>query len=90
MSPQKLYNLVQSSDMERYWDKKGTDKTTLDMVDWDCLVLARKEVPKSRRIFLTKHSVGMCGVGKFFALWKQLEDSKCPRCGAFEKGLYED
>jgi hypothetical protein len=29
-----------------------------------------KESQRQRRVFVTKHTVGMCGVGKFMKWWK--------------------
>jgi hypothetical protein len=43
-----------------------------------------KEVPRKRRIFISKPVCGMCGVGKFMHRWKQRNDSSCPRCGEHE------
>jgi hypothetical protein len=34
-------------------------------VDWVGLEYAMKEVPRHRQTFVTKHVVGMCGIGKF-------------------------
>ena len=39
---------------------------------------------RSRRVFISKHTVGMCGVGKFMHRWKQRDSPNCPRCGQFE------
>jgi hypothetical protein len=36
---------------------------------------------RSRRVFVTKHVAGMCGVGKFMYRWKQWDKDQCPRCG---------
>mgnify|MGYP003487338349 FL=1 len=49
-------------------------------VDWKATAKAMKTVPHSRRIYVTKHSAGICGVGKWMKRWKQRESAKCPRC----------
>jgi hypothetical protein len=46
--------------------------------------MAVKSIPRSRCIFLSKHTTGMCGVGKFIVRWKERNNPDCPRCGAFE------
>jgi hypothetical protein len=43
-----------------------------------------EESPRSRCIFMTKHTAGMCGVGKFMMKWKERDNPNCPRCGQFE------
>jgi hypothetical protein len=40
--------------------------------------------PRSKRSFVSKHTVGMCGVGKFMVRWKERESPNCPRCGQLE------
>ncbi len=41
-----------------------------------------------KRIFISKHTVGMCGVGKFMHLWKERDSPSCPRCGQFEDAAH--
>jgi hypothetical protein len=43
--------------------------------------VACAEVSRGRRVFLSKHVSGMCGVGKFMLRWKEWDHDKCPRCG---------
>jgi len=50
-------------------------------VDWKTIGTAMTSIPCSRRVFLTKHVSGMCGVGKFMKRWKEWEEDLCPRCG---------
>jgi hypothetical protein len=50
-------------------------------VDWEAVQKALKEVPRFRKNFIIKHTMGMCGVGKFMKIWKKRETDKCPRCG---------
>jgi len=35
-----------------------------------------------------KHASGMCGVGKFLAIWKEQNHSECPQCGRFEDAVH--
>ena len=72
---------VQGPPCTQYWDEKNRfepgDSTA---VDWKATAKAMKTVPHSRRIYVTKHSAGICGVGKWMKRWKQRESAKCPRC----------
>ena len=43
--------------------------------------------PKLQR-WITKHSVGMCGVGKFLKRWDPEADAGCPLCGEYEDHLH--
>jgi hypothetical protein len=45
---------------------------------------AMKAAPLARRIFITKHATGMCGVGKFMKLWEERDKDACQRCDAPE------
>jgi hypothetical protein len=47
-----------------------------------------QETKRSRRVFLSKHTCGMCGVGKFLKRWKQRQDDACPRCGEMEDAAH--
>jgi hypothetical protein len=42
----------------------------------------------SRRVFCSKHTSGMCGVGKFQKIWKLRETDACPHCGEPEDALH--
>jgi hypothetical protein len=76
-----IYSLVHSAEAKQYWlQKKHLTQDTLDLVHWDALHQAFCESTQSRRSFIIKSSVGMCGVGKFLKRWKQSSSSACPRC----------
>jgi hypothetical protein len=45
-------------------------------------------MPLTRWLFCTKHTNGMCGVGKFQKLWKVRETDSCPHCGKPEDALH--
>ncbi len=65
-----LYDLVHSVGAREYWCKKdGLTEEAINTVNWDIIGTAMKEVNRSRRVFITKHVCGMCGVGKFMARW---------------------
>ena len=41
---------------------------------------ALRKLPRSRRRWLTKQVVGVCGVGKWLVRWKRRDTAECPRC----------
>ena len=75
--------------MKQYWISK--DRVTADSfseINWDAMKKAMLQSPRSRRTFTSKHTVGMCGVGKFMQRWKEWESPNCPRCGQFEDAAH--
>ncbi len=51
------------------------------MVNWGAIGEALKGMPRAQQHFITKKTVGICGVGKWMKRWGKWEDDKCPRCG---------
>jgi hypothetical protein len=47
-----------------------------------------KTLPRTRRVFLSKHISGMCVVGKFMKRWKEWDSDRCPRCGSPEDATH--
>jgi hypothetical protein len=77
-----LYDLVHSTEAKEYWCKKDVlPMDTIDTVHWEAIHLAMTESKRSRRVFVSKHTSGMCGVGKFMERWKLRQSSACPMCG---------
>jgi hypothetical protein len=84
-----LYDLVHSDEAKEYWKRKDNlSDTDIDSVNWDLIGVAMKETKRSQRIFISKHSSGMCGVGKFMKRWQQRHDDSCPRCGMQEDSAH--
>jgi hypothetical protein len=80
-----IYNHIHGKIALDYWMKK--EKITevyCSLIDWDTIGKAMNNTNLPRRWFISKHSSGMCGVGKFIALWKDTETANCPWCGQFE------
>jgi hypothetical protein len=69
-----IYDIVHSEEARSYWITK--EKTEGHLVDY----VAMKSTELTKGIFITKHTVGMCGVEKFMKIWKQRESEKFPRC----------
>ncbi len=77
-----LYNAIQEKNSLIYWNSKcAAGAAATGEVDWTLLGRSMKSLPRSRRVFVTKHTAGMCGVGKFMKRWKEWEEDSCPRCG---------
>jgi len=47
-----------------------------------------RNLPPKLQRWTTKHTGGMCRVGKFLKIWDHETHSKCPLCGAHEDHLY--
>ena len=64
-----IYNIVHSSIARSYLEKKEKATVgTIDLVHWEAIQQALKESPRSRKHFIIKHTMGMCGVGRFMQL----------------------
>jgi hypothetical protein len=65
-----LYTIVHGTQIVEYWTKKNKfPSLQIESINWEALSTALTEVGLSRRIFVTKHVTGMCGVGKFMKRW---------------------
>jgi hypothetical protein len=77
-----IYDAVQAEDSANYWSTKtDIDPAGLSLVDWKAIGRSMKQISRARRVFITKHTSGMCGVGKFMQRWKEWNTDACPRCG---------
>jgi hypothetical protein len=84
-----LYEAVHSSFSEEYWaSKPNSSPASVRLVNWRTIGFAMKTLPRTRRVFLSKHISGMCGVGKFMKRWKDWDSDRCPRCGSPEDATH--
>ncbi len=68
-----------------YWHSKPDIKDDVtSTVDWEAIEKSLQRSKRARRVFITKHVAGMCGVGKFMLRWRQWDTDQCPRCGERE------
>jgi hypothetical protein len=68
--------------IREYWEEKNRfPMGTIRNIDWEACNKAMKMLKISRRIWVSKHTCGFCGVGKMMLLWKEWDNDKCPRCG---------
>jgi hypothetical protein len=80
-----IYEITHSAQAREYWQRKrDLPEVIFDDIHWTALHQARKSAPLQTTTFITKHSVGMCGVGKFMVRWGKRESPECPRCGLME------
>ncbi len=82
--PTLLYEIVHAEQAKQYSLSKDCISTEdFEQVNWEAIDKAMKESQRMRRVFVSKQSSGMCGVGKFMVGWRERESPDCPRCGKF-------
>jgi hypothetical protein len=78
----RIYSFVHDEDGYQYWKAKNDSSApAVDLVDWKSIGHAMRGVKRGRKVFVTKHVAGMCGVGKFMKRWGQWNVDRCPCCG---------
>ena len=76
-----IHDFIGGEALCTYWEENGQlPPHSTANVDWDATDLAMRNSPQSRRRWVTKHVVGMCGVGKWMKRWKKKPTDECPRC----------
>jgi hypothetical protein len=86
---EQIYELLHSKEALAYWQNRGkVEPLLLDFIDWEIVARAIKTLPKIRQHFISKHTVGMCGVGKWMVRWNEWPDPHRPRCGANEDATH--
>jgi hypothetical protein len=84
-----LYDLVHTPVVKTYWIKKQRAREdNFEFINWARIGNSLDNMPLTKRFFCSKHTVGMCGVGKFQQIWKKRESAACPHCGQFEVALH--
>ncbi len=59
-----VYEYVHAPEARAYWmEKKSISQETFDSINWEAVQQAYRSASLSRRTFVSKHVVGMCGVG---------------------------
>jgi hypothetical protein len=80
-----LYDVVHSSQAKQYWmAKHSITSQDFDNINWPAVYKAIHQDPVVRKLFITKHMVGMCSIGKIMVRWKERDIPFCPCCGAPE------
>ena len=81
----RLQTHINSKPLFARWSDKGfLTPEQVEWIDWEAGQKALLSMTSSRQRWVSKHTTGMCGVGKFLKLWKQQSHDKCPRCGQVE------
>jgi Reverse transcriptase (RNA-dependent DNA polymerase) len=77
-----MRDAISASTMKKYWSRKAKlPAEQFQNVGWQAIGTAMKEVPISRRHWISKHASGVCGVNAIRHLWKEIDSPNCPRCG---------
>jgi hypothetical protein len=80
-----LYEISNVLSVQQYWTSKDrVAAESLSEIHWEAMKKAMLQSSRSKHTFISKHTVGMCGVGKFMHRWNGWESPSCPRCGEFE------
>ena len=75
--------------LRAYWAKRGRlTPEAFDVVHWDTVERAMKALPAGLQRWVSKHTTGMCGVGKFRKRWGLDSVDTCPMCPALEDHLH--
>ena len=75
--------------LRAHWLNRSTISAEAESeIDWPSLGRAMRSLPPKLQRWTTKHTVGMCGVGKFLKIWGHETHSECPLCGAHEDHLH--
>ncbi|CAJ1951602.1 unnamed protein product [Cylindrotheca closterium] len=76
-------------ELMEYWAAKGRlAPKTFRLVDWPVVHQAMKLLKPAKQRFITKYTVGMCGVSKFRKQWGLKSKNRCPLCGLAEDHLH--
>ncbi len=67
--------------------KDSMNEAVVNSINWELIEAAMTESKRSRRVFISKQTSMMCGVGKFMKRWKMRQDDNCPRCGIQEDSI---
>ena len=69
--------------LHTYWSKQRSPRISpaqFDIIDWPAMSRAMKSFPPALQRWTSKHTVGICGVGKFRRKWGVDMNASCPRC----------
>ena len=76
-----IYDHIHIPKAQKFWvEKKRFTREQIAAIAWDPCGVALRKSSRSRRKWLTKQVVGVCGVGKWLVRWNQRDTAQCPRC----------
>jgi hypothetical protein len=80
-----IYEIMHGEKAFQYWtQKKKVEPLVLEYITWEGVDNAMRTSPRLRQHFITKHTMGICGVGKWMKHRKKWTMDSCPRCGLQE------
>jgi len=75
----KVYKLINDKEADKFWkEKEVIPEEAIHYVNLALIDRAMSGISCSKQQFITKHTVGMCGVRKLMARWKKWEKDECP------------
>jgi hypothetical protein len=78
----RIHELVALPKIKERWHEYDTiSPEALAEIDWQTLRRGMKSLPQYLQRWISKHSVGICGVGRFMKEWKFESTDECPLCG---------
>ena len=82
LDPQLIMELFTLPPLLDYWSRRGRIQFDVcSEIDWHYTGRMMANLPSGIQRWITKHSVGMCGVGKWRQRWGVDPDNQCPLCG---------
>ena len=76
-----LYRRIMLLKTTSWWAKQGRlSELSREIVDWEVVGQSMRLLAPSRRIWVTKHASGNCGISKTLFRWNLQSDPMCPRC----------
>lgn len=84
-----IMELVTLPLLKEYWmSRDRISSHQFELIDWEAVHRCMNSLPFGLQKWTAKHTVGMCGVGKFRQRWGLDSTNQCPRCGLPEDHLH--
>ena len=89
LDPESIMEIFTLPKLLAYWETRHRlGSATLQEINWDRVAIMMRQLPSGLQRWVTKHAVGMCGVGKFKHRWNRSVPNQCPRCTQEEDHLH--
>ena len=84
-----LYKWLTLLKTSAWWEKQGRlSSSSSKIIDWDVVGEAMQSLAPSKRIWVTKHALENCGIGKTLHKWKVQSDPLYLRCNKVAEDLF--
>jgi hypothetical protein len=78
-----IYEEIYRNKLAIHWEKhERFTQEQCRRINWDACEQAMRRLKITRRHWVSKHTEGMCGVGKWLMKWKERDTDACPRCNS--------